>query len=252
MPYGLYISADGASAQSSRMDVIANNLANVDTVGFKQELAVFQARYAQDIQDGRVAPGSGKLPEVGGGVELQSTPTNFTPGPFKITGIWSDLAIKGPGFFSIQKDGQTLLTRAGNFQLDELGAFTTQNGDPVLDETGTPIELDPADGPVSLGTAGQILQNGDIVATIGVAEPQSLGDLVKVGGNCFRSLGGTRQIPPEERRLATETLEVSAVEPTTEMVSMIETSRLFEANTRIMQAHDEMIGQLYGRLMRTS
>jgi flagellar basal-body rod protein FlgF len=252
MPYGLYISADGASAQSSRLDVIANNLANVDTVGFKQELAVFQARYAQDIQDGRVAPGSGKLADVGGGVELQSTPTNFTPGPFKITGIWSDLAMKGPGFFTIRRDGETLLTRAGNFQIDEAGRLTTQSGDAVLDAAGVPIEVDLADGPLSFGPAGEVLQNGEIVATVGVAEPQSLGDLVKVGGNAFRSLAGTRQIPVEERRLATETLEVSAVEPTTEMVNMIETSRLFEANTRIMQAHDEMIGQLYGRLMRTS
>lgn len=252
MPYGLYISADGASAQSSRLDVIANNLANVDTAGFKEELAVFQARYAQDILDGRVPPDSGKLPDVGGGVELLATPTDFAPGPFKVTGIWSDVAIKGKGFFTVQKDGETALTRAGNFQLDNLGRLATQNGDPVLDATGNPIQVDLADGPVSFGPSGEVLQNGEIVATLGVVEPRSLGDLIKIGGNCFRSLGPTQPVPPEESRLATETLEVSGVEPTTQMVSMIETSRLFEANTRIMQAHDEMIGQLYGRLMRTS
>jgi flagellar basal body rod protein FlgG len=252
MPYGLYISADGASVQNRRLDVIANNLANVDTAGFKEELAVFQARYAQDILDGRVPPNAGKLADVGGGVEFFSTPTDFTPGPFKVTGIWSDVAIKGSGFFTVERDGRTALTRAGNFQLDNEGRLITQGGDPVLDETGAPIQVDLADGPVTFGSGGEVLQNGEIVATLGVVAPRSLGDLTKIGGNCFQSLGPTQPIPPGERRLATETLEVSGVEPTTQMVSMIETSRVFEANIRVMQAHDNMIGQLYGRLMRTN
>ncbi len=74
MPYGLYISAEGALAQSQRMEVIANNLANLDTPGFKRELAVFQARYAEAIEQGRDYPGSGSINDVGGGVMPTSPP----------------------------------------------------------------------------------------------------------------------------------------------------------------------------------
>ena len=128
MPYGLYVSAEGARAQSQRLETIANNLANVDTAGFKRELAVFQARYAEAIEQGHDYPGSGSVNDVGGGVMLRLTQTDFSPGPMKRTGAPTDLAIRSKGFFLVEKDGQQYLTRAGNFRLTTEGNLVTQQG----------------------------------------------------------------------------------------------------------------------------
>jgi flagellar basal-body rod protein FlgF len=78
MPYGLYISAEGANVQGRRLEVIANNLANVDTVGFKKDLAVFQARYAEGIKQGLVPPDTGAIENEGGGVMSVETVTDFS------------------------------------------------------------------------------------------------------------------------------------------------------------------------------
>ncbi len=104
MPYGLYLSAEGASAQSRRMEVLANNLANVDTVGFKRQMAVLQARAAEAIRQGFSELGDGSLDNLGGGVEVPETLTDFKTGTLKQTGIATDLAIAGDGFFVVQGD----------------------------------------------------------------------------------------------------------------------------------------------------
>ena len=80
MPYGLYISADGAQAQMQRLEVIANNLANGETVGFKRDLGIIQSRYAEAIQQGLSSPGGGSIDDLGGGVRFQETKTDFSTG----------------------------------------------------------------------------------------------------------------------------------------------------------------------------
>src|SRR5215204_3929700 len=119
MPYGLYISAEGAQAQSRRMEVVANNLANVDTVGFRRDVAQFQARFAEEIERGRDHYGSGTMNNLGGGVQVRSTATDFTPGSLKRTNNETDMAIRGDGFFVVQKGRDRLLTRAGDFTLSQ-------------------------------------------------------------------------------------------------------------------------------------
>ena len=80
MPYGLYISAEGAAAQARRLEVIANNMANTDTVGFKQDVPTFQARYAEAIQRGLASPGDKSINNIGGGVKMYDIATNFSEG----------------------------------------------------------------------------------------------------------------------------------------------------------------------------
>ena len=121
MPYGLYLSAEGAQAQNRRMEVVANNLANVDTVGFKRQLACFQARFTEAAEQGIELPGDGGLADLGGGVMLHDAQTDFSVGPLKHTRLPTDLAINGDGFFAVQKGKDVLLTRAGNFALDPRG-----------------------------------------------------------------------------------------------------------------------------------
>ena len=251
MPYGLYLSAEGAHAQVTRLEVIANNLANVDTVGFKRELAMLQARYAEETQNGQDYPGSGSINDVGGGVEVRETKTDFAPGPLKRTGLPTDMAIRGEGFFVVQKDGENFLTRAGNFMVNAQGQLLTEYGQQryaVLSDAGTPVVIDPAGGPWNLTPTGAIRQSG-VVQSLAIVKPGSLGDLARVGENVFRPLAETQPVALADRSVAGGYLEMSGVQPTTEMIQMIETARAVEANVNMMKTQDEMLYQLINRVM---
>ena len=126
----------GAAAQAQRLEVIANNLANVDTAGFKQDVPTFQARFAEAIQQGQAQPGDRSINDIGGGVKIIDVETDHSTGQLKHTGNDLDLAINGKGFFHVRgDDGKQYLTRAGNFALDTQGRLVTQNGHrPVLDQ----------------------------------------------------------------------------------------------------------------------
>jgi flagellar basal-body rod protein FlgF len=250
MPYGLYISAEGARAQSQRLEVIANNLANVDTAGFKRELAIFQSRYAEAIDQGLADPGSGSINDVGGGIMVRQTVTDFSPGAMKHTGADTDFALQDNGFFVVRKDNQQYLTRAGNFQLTADGSLVTQQGDPVLGEDGAPIVIDPSNGPFEVTSAGIIRQAGSS-QSLAIVQPASAGDVAKVGENLFKPVAEPQPVPADRRRVGWRYLEVSSVRPTTEMVQMIETSRAVEANVNIMQAQDQMLSGLVTRIMRS-
>jgi flagellar basal-body rod protein FlgF len=248
MPYGMYISAEGAQVQAQRLQVIANNLANVETPGFKRDVATFQSRFAEAIQQGDDYSGSRGQNDIGGGVKLIGTETDFSGTTLRNTEIPTDFAVNGAGFFAVRgDDGGTYLTRAGNFTLDTQGRLLTQDNHPVLDEGGTEIVIDTT-LPWDLHTGGRIVQEGASTG-VGLVRPQSLGDLVKVGSNLFRSLGPTAPVPSEERDIRQGVLEQSGASPTKEMMAMIETTRAFEANTKLIQYQDSMIGGLVNRVL---
>jgi flagellar basal body rod protein FlgG len=233
-----------------RLEVIANNLANVDTVGFKRELAVCQSRYAEAIQQGLQMPGSGAVEDIGGGVTVRQTKTDYSAGPLKRTEIPTDLALDGDGFFVARKADETLLTRAGNFRMTPSGELVTQQGYPVLSDTGTPIVANPENGSWTVDPFGTLRQRDGASQNLGVVRPVSYSDLVKVGENLFRSLAATEPVPPGQRRVAPGYLELSAVRPTTEMTDLIEASRLLEANVNMMKAQDQMLSGLVNRVLR--
>ena len=249
MPYGFYISAEGAHAQSKRLEVIANNLANVDTVGFKRELAVFQARYAAAIEQGLVPPGEGHLEDVGGGVEFLATQTVFAQGPVRHTQKQTDFAIEGDGFFVVEKDREQHLTRAGNFLVAANGELRTQQGYAVLSDAGAPIVLNPLDPNWEVTPEGALRQLGT-VQNLALVRPGSHAQLLKVGENLFRPLAEPEPLPPEERRVAAGYLEGSSVKATSEMTAMVEASRILEANINLMKAQDQMLGGLVNRVLK--
>lgn len=249
MSYGLYISAEGANVQSRRLEVIANNLANIDTVGFKKDLAVAQARFAEGIEEGLVTPWVGDLEDQGGGTMLKQTATDFSEGRLKETKRKLDIAIQGEGFFQVQKDGETFLTRAGNFDLTADGQLVTAQGYPVLNNEGTPIIINPNEGEWEITPDGMIDQAGGL-RPIGLVSPDSLKNLVKVGENLFRSTSIVTPVESQKRHMSNYYLEQSSVEAATEMVDMITTSRFFQTNTRMMQTQDEMTSNLLGRVLR--
>jgi flagellar basal-body rod protein FlgF/flagellar basal-body rod protein FlgG len=251
MSYGLYISAEGALAQNMRLETIANNLANVDSVGFKRDLAILQARYAEEIEQGLDFPGSRSINDVGGGVMVAGTLTDFSNGNIKHTELPTDMAIAGDGFFVVQKDGQNYLTRAGNFVLDSAGFLRTQQGYAVLNDSLQPTAIDPALGPWRLTQDGGI-QQGTTVNYLALMTTASPADLVKSGENLFWPLSEPLKLPPPARRVLAGHLEMSGVRPTTEMMDLIEASRAFEANVNLIRGQDQMLGTLIGRLLRAA
>lgn len=250
MPYGLYISAEGAAAQSRRLEVIANNMANTDTVGFKKDVPTFQARFAQAIQQGLASPGDRSINNLGGGVKMYDVSTDFSEGEFAATDRDLDVAISGNGFFHIQgEDGKPYLSRAGNFAIDAKSRLVTSDGNlPVLDQQFSEILIGD-ETPWYITPDGFIVQDGAAKA-IGLSSPKSLDDLQKVGNNLFRPLGKVEPVPLEERNVRQGFLELSSSNPINQMMSMIESTRGFEANSRMIQAQDTAIGNLVGRVLR--
>jgi flagellar basal-body rod protein FlgF len=249
MPYGLYISAEGAQVQTRRLDIIANNIANVDTVGFKRDLSVMQSRYSEAIERGMASPGEAAQSDIGGGVQFQESVTDFSPGPLRRTGNPTDAALQGDGFFVVKKGQERMLTRAGNFRLKPTGELVTQQGYPVLSEDNSTITLNPDGGRWEIDAKGNVTQ-GSNSQPLQIARPASLGDLSKAGENLLRPLGSVRPVAADKREVAGGYLEMSSVEPTTEMTTMIETSRLIEANINVMKAHNEMLSNLIDRVLK--
>jgi flagellar basal-body rod protein FlgF len=251
MPYGMYISAEGANAQAQRLEVIANNMANVDTAGFKQDVPMFQARFAEAIQKGQARAGDGSINDIGGGVKIIGVETDYSPGEMKRTGNDLDLAIGGSGFFHVQgEDGKTYLSRAGAFQLNSQNKLVTQNGQlPVLDQQGAEIALS-RDLPFTISQDGFIGQEGSVIA-IGMSQPESLNEMVKVGNNMWQPTGSTKALTLQERNVRQGYLEVSGANPVRQMMAMIETTRAFEANTRMIQTQDSALGSLISRVLQS-
>lgn len=248
MPYGLYISAAGAHAQSQRVEVLSNNIANASTPGFKRELAVLQARHAEAITQGEDYAGSRGPNDIGGGVYLRETLTDFSRGVLKETHRPADLAIDGDGFFLVEKDNQRFVTRAGNFEIAPDGRLIGPGNSQLLGEDGRPVVIDPS-APWSIDPYGAVVQDGNAV-NIAMVKPRSSGDLAKAGENLFLPLAPTTPLDPVERRVRSGYLEHSGAHPIKEMTQLIEATRAYEANIRMIQNQDQTLGSLIGRLLK--
>jgi flagellar basal body rod protein FlgG len=247
----MYISAEGAQAQATRMEVLANNLANINTPGYKRDVASFQSRLAEAIEQGQDQVGTGTVNQVGGGVKMGDVQTDFSPGTLKHTAIPTDLAIGGAGFFEVQSaTGEVYLTRAGNFTLNALGELVTQTGrHHVLDASSAPIRI-LAGEPWHVSPEGFVVQGSGGIP-LSVVMPQSLDQLTKVGENLFRPEQQVTQLDLAQRQVRQGYLELSSVSPTLEMMTLIETSRAFEANTKLIQNQDHMLGSLISRVLQS-
>lgn len=251
MYYGLYMSAAGAHAQSQHVEVLSNNLANADTVGFKRELSLLEARDSEAIERGLDYRGSRSANDVGGGIRFAATATDFRVGKFRESKEPLDMALEAPGtFFAVQRGKQQLLTRAGNFQLNVDGTLLTQENDPVLASDGSPIQIDPL-LPYRLLPGGILAQAGDAIE-IGIFRPENLQELEKIGQNYFAVTGKKppQPVEPEDRAVRGGYLELSSVNPVEEMVELIAASRTYEANVRMIQQQDQATNQLINRMLR--
>jgi flagellar basal-body rod protein FlgF len=249
MPYGMYLSAAGAHVQSHRLDVLSHNLANINTPAFKPSLAILQARHNRSIEDGTVSPGSRRLEDIGGGVKIQPSETQFGAGPIQATGGNTDFAIHDDSsFFVVQRGEERFLTRAGGFLFNANGLLTTPAGESVLGTDGNPIRIDPNQA-YQVHTDGSIQQNGSRIGLM-LSRPKNMGDMARAGANLFRPMGPLQEVPSNERKLVSGHLEKSGVNPTTAMMELIEASRAYESNLRLIQHQDQAYGNLIGRVLR--
>jgi flagellar basal-body rod protein FlgF/flagellar basal-body rod protein FlgG len=249
MPYGLYLSAAGANAQSHRLEVLSHNLANINTPGFKPHLSMIQSRPAEAVERGEVVPGDGNIDDLGGGVSIQPNLTQFNQGTIQQTGGDTDFAINdNESFFVVQRGDQQLLTRAGNFLFDASGGLVTPNGDPVLANNGEQLRITPGI-PHQVEDNGTVYQAGQRLSLM-LVQPRAAGDLARVGDNLFQPLAQVNPVPDNERRVLPHALESSGVQPTTAMMELIESSRVYEANVKLIQTQDQAMGQLISRVLQ--
>jgi flagellar basal-body rod protein FlgG len=248
----LHVARTGLDAQNTRMRVIANNLANVNTTGFKRDRAAFETlAYQQMTTPGAPSSEANKFAvglSVGSGVQLAGTARIDTQGTFETTGNALDLAIEGAGYFQVlMPDGRTGYTRAGDFSLSADGKLVTGAGLPVQPEIQIPDGAQAitiaGDGTVSANVGGQTSELGKIETArfANAAGLQAIGDnlLVETGASGPAQVGS----PGLEGRgtIRGGALEASNVNVVEELVDMIETQRAYEVNSKMISATDEML-----------
>ena len=253
----LWIAKTGLDAQQKRMSVISNNLANVNTTGFKRDRAVFESLlYQNQRQVGASNTQQNEVPtglNIGTGVRVVSTEKLHTQGNIQNTGNALDLAVNGRGFFQIlQPDGSMAYTRDGSFTLNSNGEIVTANGMPLQPGLTIPQGAQSItigkDGTVSAQLAGQAQPVQ--VGTIQLADFVNPSGLQPVGDNLFVESGasGAPQLDtPGLNGLGSieqGSLESSNVNVVSELVNMIETQRAYEMNSKAISATSGMLQYL--------
>ncbi len=235
---GVYTVAAGLVARMSRLGVVSNNLANAQTVGYKQD--VMTDRHYQELQlallHGRQAGIGQGIGSLGTGPVASPPDLDLAQGALMETGFETDFAIGGPGFFAIQTPAGVRYTRDGTFERDVDGRLVTPDGNLVLGDNG-PITL----------PAGELLAAADgslTVAGIGVARLQVVDfpagtPLRKEGANLLAAPDGT-ETAPAEATVYQGYLESSNVDLTQAMVSLVELRHAYSMNARLMQLQDQI------------
>ncbi|WP_127531892.1 flagellar basal body rod protein FlgG [Paenibacillus kobensis] len=264
----MYSGVSGMRGFQTKLDVIGNNIANVNTIGFKAGRVMFKDILSQSVA-GVTAPEEGtqggtNAKQVGLGVSIAAIDTLHTAGSAMTTNVPTDVRIDGDGFFAVRasEDQETpYLTRAGNFYLDAARQLVTSDGYFVLAEGGEPITLDEGVTSFSISQDGTIISIGADGTTeptdfkIGVVKVTNPSGLEKVGGNMYRVtpnaiLGGEVEVVAANSAefgtgaIIAGQLEMSNVDLTNEFTEMIVAQRGFQANSRIITTSDEVLQEV--------
>jgi len=226
---GLYASASGMAVQIERQEVIANNLANASSSGFRRQLASFHS-----LAPVGGTPPSGPVP-VEPGVRMGAVATDHAPGAMLATGNPLDVALDGPGTFVVSTPAGPHYTRNGAFRVGPGGRLETLEGDAVLGRNG---EIILGRGPVEIGGDGTVTSGGKPVDALQVVDVSSDAN------------GLVEAIPVANPRVRAGYLESSNVNTVHEMVQMIAGYRAYEANQRALQMQDKTLEQAAGEVAR--
>lgn len=267
---GVYTALSGAIAQTQKMDTIANNIANVNTPGFKRDQLAFQefltaAEKEQTVMNVPRVPASiESFYDMQGGdksyVDLKGSFTDFSQGPLRHTGNNFDCAIDGKGFFEVLTPQGLRFTRAGNFTMDGNGKLVTKDGYPVLkaggeggDPSSRTITLNQADT-FSIGDGGEIMQGTDVLGKLSVVNATDRDALEKVGNNLFnfRANKNPELVTITNPSVKQGFIETSNVNIVQEMTDMISTSRVFESTQKAISTYDSMSDKLVNVVGKTT
>jgi flagellar basal-body rod protein FlgF len=253
----IYLAASAALAYEKRLEVVANNLANLNTAGFKRDNVSFQAYMLNHA--GSPTPVNAPYPQAASPesfwVEYNSR-TDFSPGFLRQTGNPFDLALNGKGFFSVQSPDGELYTRRGNFSLSPEGTLVTQEGWPVMGDSG---EIRVAAGSsnrkaleVTIGEDGVLQVNGSKVGRLRVSDFSTPESLTKVNGCYFKPGAGQGEPEPmKDSRISQGFLEMANVEAVQLMTEMIEIHRGYESYNRVIRAIDDLNSKSINEVGRT-
>ena len=242
-----------------RIEALANNLANVNTAGFRQVLTRVAETGAAGVNDASAdsltQPSGPKRVNAGGDDVWVDQPglsmfhaVDTRTGPIEATGRATDLALMGPGFFVVQDDEGERYTRDGSFRIDAAKQLTTSDGRVVLGEGG-PINLD---GEFSIEADGSVILDGAVIDRIRVVDFADPSRLEHLGESLLKASEdmATVRVGPEEVVVAQGHLEGSNVEPIDTLVAMIAAQRAFEVQSRVLTTEDEMLNKAVNNLPR--
>lgn len=255
---GWYTGASGMNAQQNRLDAISNNLANVDTAGYKRDITVSKSFpelllrrtnldgvYETPFGSAEAAPVIGKL---GLGIETNENYTDFVQGSFRQTDQNTDVAFGGKGFFAVQTPLGERYTRDGNFIIGKEGILETRDGYPVLGEKGF-IHVENDKFTVNEDGIISSQEDSEVIDRFKVVRFDNERYLKKMGRNLYSSndISGQAHIAEgsERPRFLQGYMETSNVNVVNEMVQMIEVNRAYEANQKTITSEDSMMGTLW-------
>lgn len=250
MNYGLTLSAAGVLTSMHRLDVAANNLANASTTAFKPDWVIARERNPERLNG--TVPGAAPHPlleRLGGGLAINPTLSDQKQGGLRTTARPLDIALDGPGFMIVRDRGGSLaLTRDGRLELDSDGRLVTANsGHPVLSDEGEEIVLDRA-RPLKIFDDGSISQGEGIVAKLALVGAEA-SSLRKLGDGLYataalnsvtRRTMGLPAMPAAEAEVIQAAVEESAVDPVSELVGVMKSTRAFEAGTNLIRQQDQI------------
>lgn len=250
--YGLWLSAAGMKVMDHRQAVLANNLANANTTGFKHDLAIVTQRriesqsrlsgslFAHPVLDG-----------MAGGLDVRPTFHNFAQGPIERSGKPLDVAIEGEGFLAVSDGNVTRYTRNGELAMNTDRELVLAAGDGrwrVLDDGGERIVFDDDGGTISVSDDGTIRQDRAVVATLGLMTTEDKQSLRKVGENLFDA--GEAEMSPINGVFRPESREASNFSVISGLATIMEVARAYQLNAKLIQLQDKMTGQLITTLGR--
>jgi flagellar basal-body rod protein FlgF len=235
----LYVGLSKQMILNRELDVAANNLANVDTTGFKVESLITQD---DPVMPAHAPPGSTPVQFA----LDQGVARDFTQGALQQTGAPLDLAIEGKGFFQVQTASGIQYTRDGRFGSDAQGQLIDQQGNPVLDAGGSPISLNAQGGAPQIGLDGTVTQTVPgqaqpaVIGKVGVVSFDSLGGLTKSGDGLYQNTTNAQPTPVTASRVHQGMLESSNVQPIVQITDLIRISRAYESVSQMMSDSSDL------------
>lgn len=238
MSHNLYMAYAGLQSRADALELIGNNLANMQSAGFKQKQFYFHVL-------GSIGEGASELGQATNGPVVKTFgATDFSGGSLIETGGTLDLGLTGDGFFAVRTEHGTFYTRDGHFELNPNGQLVGPDGALVLGEDGRdgqPMTL--PSGKVEISPNGQVSVDGVTVGTLRLVSFEDLGQLQSQGGNLFKASDDAKVIPPSRTSVAQGFLEQANVNPLTSVTQMIDLMRSFESISQAVRTMTKEVDQ---------